>query len=68
MTVHCFQTIRRVREQLCPSNGQGSSSSNGASSSSEPKKVSDISHLVKRKRKSSENGDADASAPKRTNT
>lgn len=64
-----FQTIKRVRETLCSANGQGSSHTNGAgSSSSEPKPAaSDISHLIKRKRKSSES-DADSSAPKRINT
>ncbi|KAL0893285.1 hypothetical protein ABMA27_014879 [Loxostege sticticalis] len=67
------ETIKRVRETLCPSNGDGPSltSTNGASSSSSsaaPKPAaSDISHLIKRKRKSSE-GDAGASAPKKLNT
>ncbi|CAH3906466.1 unnamed protein product [Pieris brassicae] len=50
------ETIRRVREALFPSNGATSSQSNGASSSSDAKKpaASDISHLIKRKRKPSE--------------
>ncbi|CAG9786031.1 unnamed protein product [Diatraea saccharalis] len=67
------ETIKRVRDALCPSNGEGASSSNtngaGESSSTiQPKPAaSDISHLIKRKRKSSE-GDANASAPKRANT
>lgn len=71
------QTIKRVRETLCPSNGEGASTSNGAgpssssgagSSSSAPKPAaSDISHLIKRKRKASE-GEADSSAAKKANT
>ncbi|CAH0667111.1 unnamed protein product [Chilo suppressalis] len=71
------ETVKRLRETLCPPNGEGPSSSssslhtNGAgasSSTTEPKPAaSDISHLIKRKRKSSE-GDAGASAPKRANT
>uniref|UniRef100_A0A2A4ITI6 Tetratricopeptide SHNi-TPR domain-containing protein n=1 Tax=Heliothis virescens TaxID=7102 RepID=A0A2A4ITI6_HELVI len=68
------ETIKRVRETLCSTNGEGSSTSNGAgpssssSSSSAPKPAaSDISHLIKRKRKASE-GEADSSAAKRVNT
>ncbi|CAB3229825.1 unnamed protein product [Arctia plantaginis] len=69
------ETIKRVRESLCSTNGsgpsgEGSSTSAAAasSSSSEPKPAaSDISHLIKRKRKSSD-GDADSSAAKRANT
>ncbi|XP_047024542.1 histone-binding protein N1/N2 [Helicoverpa zea] len=68
------ETIKRVRETLCSTNGEGSSTSNGAgpssssSSSSAPKPAaSDISHLIKRKRKASE-GEADSSASKRVNT
>uniref|UniRef100_A0A2H1VJI6 SFRICE_014541 n=1 Tax=Spodoptera frugiperda TaxID=7108 RepID=A0A2H1VJI6_SPOFR len=71
------ETIKRVRETLCPSNGEGASTSNGAgpssssgagSSSSAPKPAaSDISHLIKRKRKASE-GEADSSAAKKANT
>ncbi|XP_032522763.2 protein HGV2 [Danaus plexippus] len=56
------ETIKRVRETLCPSNGE---SSNGAGSSKTEQKASDISHLIKRKRKNSEEG---GSAPKRVNT
>ncbi|KAG6463081.1 histone-binding protein N1/N2 [Manduca sexta] len=63
------ETIKRVRETLCPSNGE-SSSHNGAgpssSASSEPKPAaSDISHLIKRKRKAEDEG---ASPAKRVNT
>ncbi|KAJ8729943.1 hypothetical protein PYW07_016981 [Mythimna separata] len=68
------ETIKRVRETLCSANGEGSSSSSGgiasssSSSSSAPKPAaSDISHLIKRKRKASE-GEADSSAAKRVNT
>ncbi|XP_053607500.1 nuclear autoantigenic sperm protein [Plodia interpunctella] len=72
------ETIKRVREALGATNGDGpslsssssSSHSNGAgasSSSSSAKPAADISHLIKRKRKSSEN-DAESSAPKRINT
>ncbi|XP_028169767.1 protein HGV2-like isoform X1 [Ostrinia furnacalis] len=70
------ETIKRVRETLCPSNGDGASSSAGSSSSTiasasastaRAAPASDISHLIKRKRKSSE-GDAGASAPKKLNT
>lgn len=67
------ETIKRVRETLCPSSGTNaeSSSSNGAgasTSSAEPKPAaSDISHLIKRKRKASD-GEAASSAPKRVNT
>ncbi|XP_073945517.1 nuclear autoantigenic sperm protein isoform X2 [Choristoneura fumiferana] len=64
------ETIKRVRETLCPSNGE-SSHFNGDGPSSAPAKpkpaASDISHLIKRKRKSSE-GEAEASAAKRVNT
>ncbi|XP_045497399.1 protein HGV2 [Colias croceus] len=61
------ETIKRVRETLCPSNGE-KSQSNGASSSSEAKPkpaASDISHLIKRKRKPSE---TEEPAPKKVNT
>ncbi|CAG4990627.1 unnamed protein product [Colias eurytheme] len=61
------ETIKRVRETLCPSNGE-KSQSNGASSSSESKPkpaASDISHLIKRKRKPSE---TEEPAPKKINT
>ncbi|KAI5652044.1 SHNi-TPR domain-containing protein [Phthorimaea operculella] len=69
------ETIRRVRETLCPSNGAsngagssasdaGFSSSSASSSSAKP--VTNISHLVKRKRKSSETDEA--SAAKKANT
>ncbi|CAD0199487.1 unnamed protein product [Chrysodeixis includens] len=69
------ETIKRVRETLCGANGEGSSQSNGpgsssgaSSSSSAPRPAaSDISHLIKRKRKASE-GEADSSAAKRVNT
>ncbi|XP_026750788.2 histone-binding protein N1/N2 [Galleria mellonella] len=62
------ETIKRVRETLCSANGEGSSHINGASSStSSQKPAADISHLIKRKRKSSE-GDAESSAAKRVNT
>lgn len=64
------ETLKRVNESLFPSNGEASSSNvNGASSStSDPKPApKDISHLIKRKRKSSE-GDADSSAAKKANT
>ncbi|CAF4823925.1 unnamed protein product [Pieris macdunnoughi] len=61
------ETIRRVREALFPSNGATSSQSNGASSSSDAKKpaASDISHLIKRKRKPSE---SEEPASKKKNT
>ncbi|CAG9133423.1 unnamed protein product [Plutella xylostella] len=71
------ETIKRVRETLCPSNGDGaSSSSNGGgiissssgASSSTAKPISNISHLIKRKRKSSEGAADEGSAAKRTNT
>ncbi|XP_038211783.1 histone-binding protein N1/N2 [Zerene cesonia] len=61
------ETIKRVRETLCPSNGE-KSQSNGASSSSEAKPkpaASDISHLIRRKRKPSE---TEEPAPKKVNT
>ncbi|XP_059048567.1 histone-binding protein N1/N2 [Achroia grisella] len=62
------ETIKRVRETLCSANGEGSSHTNGAgSSTSAAKPAADISHLIKRKRKSSE-GDAESSAAKRINT
>ncbi|XP_013199592.2 nuclear autoantigenic sperm protein [Amyelois transitella] len=70
------ETIKRVREALGASNGDApslassSSHTNGAgssSSSSAAKPAADISHLIKRKRKSSET-DADSSAAKRINT
>lgn len=65
-----LQTIKRVRETLCPSNGE-SSHFNGDGPSSAPAKpkpaASDISHLIKRKRKSTE-GEAEASPAKRVNT
>ncbi|KAM3959194.1 nuclear autoantigenic sperm protein [Aphomia sociella] len=65
------ETIKRVRETLCSTNGESSSHSantNGAgSSTSQAKPAADISHLIKRKRKSSES-DADGSAAKRVNT
>ncbi|XP_013143653.1 PREDICTED: protein HGV2 [Papilio polytes] len=64
------ETIKRVRETLCPENGEGSGEPSVASStSSEPKPkpaASDISHLIKRKRKASDS-EAD-SASKRVNT
>ncbi|CAG4961156.1 unnamed protein product [Parnassius apollo] len=62
------ETIKRVRETLCPSNGESSSQiTTSTSSTVEPKPAaSDISHLIKRKRKASD-GEADP-APKRVNT
>ncbi|GBP37209.1 Protein HGV2 [Eumeta japonica] len=60
------ETIKRVRETLCPANG-ASSHTNGAGPSSESKRASDISHLIKRKRKSSE-GEQGGPAPKRMDT
>ncbi|XP_050346019.1 protein HGV2 [Nymphalis io] len=61
------EMIKRVRETLCPSNGDGAASSSaGASKPAAPKAApSDISHLIKRKRK---NSDENSSAPKRINT
>ncbi|XP_026728941.1 nuclear autoantigenic sperm protein [Trichoplusia ni] len=69
------ETIKRVRETLCGTNGEGSSQPNGAGSSSSASSsstaprpaASDISHLIKRKRKASD-GEADSSAAKRVNT
>ncbi|XP_049868888.1 histone-binding protein N1/N2 [Pectinophora gossypiella] len=62
------ETIKRVRETLCPSNGASSSSNGAGSSQAKPadKPVSDISHLIKRKRKASDTDEA--SAAKRSNT
>ncbi|XP_026487161.2 protein HGV2 [Vanessa tameamea] len=63
------EMIKRVRETLCPSNGEGSSSASAGAASSKPAAPkaapSDISHLIKRKRK---NSDEDSSASKRINT
>ncbi|XP_045772226.1 protein HGV2 [Maniola jurtina] len=65
------ETIKRVRETLFSSNGESTvSSANGASaagsSAAAPKPAAaDISHLIKRKRKTS---GEDAPAPKRVNT
>ncbi|XP_034830564.1 protein HGV2 [Maniola hyperantus] len=66
------ETIKRVREALFPSNGESTvSSANGASGASSsaaaaPKPAAaDISHLIKRKRKTS---GEEAPAPKRANT
>ncbi|XP_047529595.1 protein HGV2 [Vanessa atalanta] len=63
------EMIKRVRETLCPSNGEGSSSAGAGAGSSKPAAPkaapSDISHLIKRKRK---NSDEDSSASKRINT
>ncbi|KPI93079.1 PREDICTED: protein HGV2 [Papilio xuthus] len=64
------ETIKRVRETLCPENGEGSGEPSIASSTtSEPKlkpAASDISHLIKRKRKASDS-EAD-SVSKKVNT
>ncbi|XP_039754510.1 histone-binding protein N1/N2 [Pararge aegeria] len=62
------ETIKRVRETLFSSNGESTvSSANGAGSSkAEPKPAaSDISHLIKRKRK---NSGEESPAPKRVNS
>ncbi|XP_046959603.1 protein HGV2 [Vanessa cardui] len=63
------EMIKRVRETLCPSNGEGSSSGGPGAAPSKPSAPkaapSDISHLIKRKRK---NSDEDTSASKRINT
>lgn len=58
--------IKRVRETLGPSNGDGQSSSAGVSKLEPKSGPSDILHLVKRKRKSSES--KETSAPKRIKT
>lgn len=60
------EVIKRVRETLCPYNGDGQSSSAGVNKLQPKSAPSDISHLIKRKRKSSES--EDTSAPKRVNT
>ena len=57
--------IKRVRETLCPSNGEGSQASSSTSSKPETKPAADISHLIKRKRK---NSDDETPASKRINT
>lgn len=66
------ETVNLVREKMCSTNGAGpstsangaaTSSTNGIASSSSDKKASDISHLVKRKRKASET--EEVAAPKR---
>ncbi|XP_072931808.1 protein HGV2 isoform X2 [Epargyreus clarus] len=65
------ETIKKLRETLYPSNGAGSSAqSNGAGSSSgssatSSAPVTDITHLIKRKRKASE---TEESAPKRVSS
>lgn len=63
---YLLQVIKRVRETLCPYNGDGQSSSAGVNKLQPKSAPSDISHLIKRKRKSSES--EDTSAPKRVNT
>ncbi|CAH2106174.1 unnamed protein product [Euphydryas editha] len=60
------EMIKRVRETLCPSNGESQSSSAGVNKLETKSAPSDISHLIKRKRKSSES--EETSAPKRINT
>lgn len=61
------ETIKRVRETLCPSNGESSTQNGAGSSASQPRPAaSDISHLIKRKRKAS--NEPEASPAKKMNT
>ncbi|CAH0723229.1 unnamed protein product, partial [Brenthis ino] len=58
------EMIKRVRETLCPSNGEGSQATS-STTKTESKPAADISHLIRRKRK---NSDEEAPASKRVNT